>query len=440
MNIPRRIWMKSVKKITSKIDILAFICVTILFLFQVYGMVDFAGVERSIGSEFHKIAFAVFFLVTSIDKLDSRKTLLLGILTITCISIALDFRGEYNLETVLLCAVSYLFALPISELLRDAKRQLYLKWFAILYSFISLVNLLGCYLLLLGVGTNILSSRFSFYKTRLSIGPHPNITAVLFSISIGMLVFLFFEAKKVATKVSLFLLICAYFPLLWLTNSRTSAVLMILFAMSMVFMACVDKLPKIDVKRTIILVLALCVLAAFLLGLYSVVFANHRDALLEASNTKVDLQKSFWNSLASFNGRTEIWKAAVAIIFDSWENFLFGTGNSIYFIHAHNAWIECFLRQGVFCFALSIYYTIRAVKAAIVILFSRKAKSTMAQKSVAMLLLVLLVVNTMEPYAFVNIVLLANFVFFLLLGYVMVWEKELREKRNIKERIRYEKI
>jgi len=346
----------------------------------------------------------------------------------------IKFRDDFN-NLSLFQKTKY-----ISELLKDAKKQFYLKWFAVLYSCISIVNLLGCYLLLLGVGTNILPCRFSFYKTRLSIGPHPNITAVFFSISIGMLVFLLFEAKKVATKVSLFLLICAYFPLLWLTNSRTSAVLMILFTMGMVFMACVDKLPKIDAKRAIILVFALCAMAAFLLGLYSVVFANHRDALLETSNADVDLQKSFWDSLASFNGRTEIWESAFDIIFDSWENFLFGTGDPIYFTHAHNAWIECFLRQGVFCFALSIYYTIRAVKAAIVILFSKKAKSTMAQKSVAMLLLVLLVVNTMEPYAFVNIVLLANFVFFLLLGYVMAWEKELREKRIVKEKIRYEKI
>lgn len=423
--------MKSVKKFTFKMDILVFICVTILFLFQAYGMIDSVNLGVNISSEFHKVFFAVFFLALSTYKVDSCKNLLHGILTIVCISLCLDFRGEYDLEIVLQYATIYLFALPLSEFLNDAKRHLYLKWYAVLYSCISFINLLGCYLLLLGIGGDILPTRFSFYKTRLSIGPHPNITAVLFSISIGMLVLLIFYVKEKAVRVFSLVLTCAYFPLLWLTNSRTNVLLMTLFVVGTMFFAYLNRLKKVSIKKIAIVLFPLCGLAILLFILHSAMFSHHRDELLEQMNTNVDLQMSFWNSLASFNGRTDIWKATLDIIFSNKNHFWFGTGMTVEAggaWHAHNAWIQSFLNFGIFGLTFSIYYTIRAVKAAIVILFLKRGRSTMPQKVVALLVCVILVANTMEPYIFVNLSMLINFVFFFLLGYMLIWERDLKKK------------
>lgn len=439
----RRIGMKTNKKITVNIHGFIFICATILFLLQVWGMIDYGNAVGNVTNGLHKVILGIFFILVWLYKEvtpehDTKGLLAHGVLTVSCIALCLFMRKEFRFNALYENAIIYLLALPIPELLGDTRKQLYLKWFACLYSGVSFINLLGSYALIWGVGLETLPTRFHYHETRLSVGPHPNITAILFSISIGMLVYLCYQAKSKVWKWVLGILACAYFPLLWLTNSRTNALFMTAFVVGVVFYSYLSRNKKIDIKKVGALLLALCGFAMLLLLVHSILFASHRDALLETINTEVDLQMSFWDSLATFNGRTDIWKFAFEIIFDSRENFLYGTGNPIHFTHSHNAWVECFLRLGVLGFAFSIYYAIRAMKAVFTILISKRRKSTMAQKTMALLLLVLLVVNTMEPYAFVNIVILANFVFFLLLGYVMAWEKEL--KRNLKEKRINEKI
>jgi len=427
----RQIGMRKDKKVATGVHVFIFMCVTILFLLQIWGLIDYGNAIQNVSSMLHKTIFVIFFILVWLYKemtaKHSTKGLFAhGVLTLSCIAFCLAMRGDFHFNALYENAIIYLFALSIPELLGDTNKQTYLKWFAILYSGVSVLNLLGSYALILGIGT--LPARFSFYKTRLSVGPHPNITAILFSVSIGVLVYLFFQVKANALKWVLGILVCAYFPLLWFTNSRTNALFMIVFIAGIVFYAYLSKIATINIKKILTLLLLLVACGTLLLLAHSMLFSHHRDALLETMHPDVDLQLSFWDSIASFNGRTEIWKAAFDIIFDSWENFLYGTGNPVYFTHSHNAWVECFLRLGVLGFAFAIYYTIRGIKAIGTILITARDRSTMQQKTVAMLLCVLFVVNTMEPYIFVNIVILINFVFFLLLGYVMAWEKELKRK------------
>ncbi len=424
--------MKRVKKYTTSINIFIFICATILLLYQLWEIVDPGSINQNICSVFHKSIFTVFLILVFAYKVCSIRLLLNGLFAIICIGVCYAFRNEFEFDTIYQFAMVYLFALPFSEFLDDSKERKYLKWFACLYSAISVYNLICSYLLLFGIGLDILPSRFSFHQMRLTVGPHPNITAMLFAIAICMFLVLFLETKSKILKGITFVLICGCFPPMWITNCRTSVLLMIGFIIALLFFAFLSKNKNPNFKRIVLVIVALLVGMFLLIFLYNRIFLHHRDSMLEKIDGHVDIQMSFWDSLATFNGRTDIWKAAVDIVLSEKRHLYFGTGMTIAYggaWHAHNAWVQCFLNFGLFGLLFSVYYTIRALKAAVNILILDAKRSTLLQKSIVMMVCVLLVANTMEPYIFVNLFTCTNFILFLLLGYAMKWERELKYEK-----------
>lgn len=155
----------------------------------------------------------------------------------------------------------------------------------------------------------------------------------------------------------------------------------------------------------------------------------------ELSDANFDSPQGSWlNDLSTLNSRTRIWKETLEKIRNNPEIMLWGTDNSIienqsgFVLHTHNAWLETLLRLGIPGFIMSLVFTGIAVWAALCVLWRNSCN--LWQKNVAMLVLSLLVTSVLEPFLFFTDfeVHFIDFIFFLCLGYLILWKKQMPHK------------
>lgn len=148
------------------------------------------------------------------------------------------------------------------------------------------------------------------------------------------------------------------------------------------------------------------------------------------TNTTAE-QNSIKQDLPTLNGRTKIWKITFEAIMGNPKLLLHGCDNTARLVgeyganHTHNSWLEILVRLGLPAFLICVLFTLQALRASIVLILHRGAD--LWKKTVAMLEICLLASGFIEPNLFFTeeVWHYVDFIFFLCLGYLIAWSKQL---------------
>lgn len=354
-------------------------------------------------------------------------------------------------------SIVYLLAFPFAAVADTPEKNAGLKWIGYIYVAASLLPVLCSILLFLDAVPEALSSYVFWDGARLQALWHPNVVACVLMIGIGLTLYFLVQADKTWKKAALALLAAIQFCGLVLTNGRTTILLGCgLFGGTVFFM-----IWKGGWKRFLAGLLAALAIIASLFLFSRKLFQFHtqvqisrliqqiQEEELEVSEAPVitmdedtgevqlvgsNKQHGFLYDLFTFNNRIYIWDAAFTTLEDNPGIKIWGTENvsseltyrnSFPVGHAHNSWIQTLLKLGLPGLLVALVFTAMTLFACAVLLLHPGAE--LPKKVAALLTLCILAAGFLEPYLFVGDIftLFANFLFFLLTGYLDTWRREL---------------
>lgn len=369
----------------------------------------------------------------------------------------------------------YLMAFPFAALAEDRKNA-GLRLIGGVFVAASLVLVFYTVLLLLNRVPSGMEGILFWDGARLNPLWHPNIAASYFMIGIGFSLVFCCLARKPWTKALLVFLIILQVLAMALTNCRTTLLLTGALLGGTVFFL----IFRGNWKGFLLGLLAAAVLLVGTFKLSGKLFQWNNDRLLaeltaaqevsapaaqesvpemtEISETELpkaeipvaelpvveeiiimedtgviigdNEQRSLSEDLRSFNGRTQIWEAALKAVRNSkpimlWGTEYSGTMISIYHwfdvVHAHNSWMETLMRMGIPGLLMALVFTVLSVFSAAKLLLS--SQTVLWKKIVAMLAMCVMATGFLEPYLFITNVYyhVTDFVFFFLTGYLDFW-------------------
>lgn len=381
----------------------------------------------------------------------------------------------------------YLLAFPFACVTRDEDRQLGLRVAAMLYMAAAFVLVLDLGLLFAGCVPKIWEKYIFWDGTRLHAVMHPNISARVFMIGIGFCLGFCFQTHRKPVKGLLAVLTSLFFAALSLTNSRAAVLLTCALISAAVFLHIFKGTRKqflagAAAAVAVMAALVLCAQALFLangmrltrhmaeqqnqaapyeaaseqsvlsyglISLSSVCPVPAAPEYTEApgssvsvvslSSESVDIpaptahsvQGTFINDLPTLNNRTLIWNVVFQKILQEPTILLWGIDDTTKIVnatggeHTHNSWLEILVRLGLPGFLLCLFFTVQAVWSSMRLIFH--PTQDMWRKIIALLLICLLVSSVLEPSLFFSEESwhFVDFLFFLCLGYVIQWRKQL---------------
>ncbi|MDO5546403.1 MAG: O-antigen ligase family protein [Eubacteriales bacterium] len=364
-----------------------------------------------------------------------------------------------------LCA--YALCLPFAASAEDARRQRGLKWMAALHLAVGVLLTAYTALLLAGTLPACLMDHVKWDGGRLYAMGHPNICATLLMISVALSLGLAAACRKRWVRITLAVLAVPQFAALSLTNGRTTMILTCLLLGGLAFCA----LRGRGWKRFALALLAAVVVIAATFGASRAVYSwnqtrlvNSAAAAQTASETETgtgnetgteaeteaaietetepaqtsqvlvaeQYQGTLANDFKTLNGRTEIWKSALAGLEENPRVKFIGTEYVEMILtryaplpvyHTHNSWLEALYRMGLPGLAAALVITAMTVWSAAVVLWRN---NDLWKSCVALLALCLLGCAMLEPYLFVVDIsyFYLDFLFLMCLGYLWQWRGE----------------
>ena len=380
----------------------------------------------------------------------------------------------------------YLFAFPLASLLEDGDQKKALKLFAASYVAAAAVLATIGVLLALELLPNIFGVVVRWDGTRLLVFWHSNILACFMLIGTVFGGIFLTQAKSLWLKAGLLLTVIMMLCAMALTNCRT----VILVTGGYLGVTLFFWLLKYGKKWFLPGVLAAALLVVgFFVGANRLYQANcevlerkyiqqsslqvapesMEQAQTDAEKHNIEIaeeeaeiplsenpdtaevriptsspQSTLAEDMGSLNGRTGIWKAAMAAIRDTPRILLLGVDNPGPYVsdvdntfrvgHLHNAWIECLVGMGVVGFLIAVAFTVITAWNGMLILL--KHHQDVWKRSTALFCLCMLAISLLEPYLFYTdpFYTTLNFLFFLCAGYLVHWQEA--ENRKILAAIR----
>ncbi len=434
----------------------------------------------------------VFLLLSLVQKRcrDARYILSLSAVMLLWFLVVNIHRALRQDETssLNLFLVPYLLALPYAAAAQDKERQAGLKWMAVIYVAAALVLVLYAILLLSNHIPLVLRDYLFWWDNiRLNAIRNPNPTACTFMIGIAFcLGFGLHSQRKWAACLAIGIAVIL-FVTMSLTNSRTTLLATSLLVGGVLFFAVYQ-----NQRRRLFPALGIAVISMVLLvGASVAIFRFHCTVLAaqaelpqpavtdtagavpnpleDAAETlpqdtaealppdsaetlppdsvealppdttvpspETTPARSFLSDLGTLGIRTQIWDATLRAIQGNPSLLLWGTSDpesqiapvcSVPAIHTHNTWLEMLVRFGIPGLVISIVLTIMAIWSAFVVLFH--TDSDIWKKTIAMLVLCLLISGLLEPYLYTAVqdYHFINVFFLLCLGYLIEWARGLR--------------
>lgn len=351
---------------------------------------------------------------------------------------------------------TYALCLPFAAATEDDHRQTGLKWMAGLFFAVALLLTVYTGLLILGMLPGCLQNHVYWDGNRLTAIGHPNICATLLMIGIALSAGFAFQSRKRWIRLLLTVLILLEFGAMSLTNGRTTIILSCLLLGGIVF--CV--LRGRGWKRLLpALLCALLVMAAAFIGSRFLFRWNEErlvaNAQMQYESGAADAkqpddvllsdqrQGTLSNDMKTLNGRTTIWRSALAEMADNARLRLIGTEyvdmiltrysfREIY--HTHNSWLEALFRMGLPGLAAALVITGLAVWNIAVVLW----RNTDLWKScIALMMLCLMGCAVLEPYLFVSDVsyFYLDLLFMMCLGYMNLWRGQTLDRGGTAENV-----
>lgn len=357
----------------------------------------------------------------------------------------------------------YGMALPFASVMNDGKRQWGLKIVAGLALTVSSLVVAYAGLLTAGLLPSGLEEWVYWDGARFTAMGHPNTCACLLMIGIGVGMGVCLKTKKRLLKALLLALVAGQYVALCLTNSRTTIVMASLLLGGIVFTA----LRKPGWKRTLPALLAGVLTAALVFSGSDWIFRANNDRLVrqrtaemmvstaaeqtqEMNTPETNLQASTQSSLNlnnngvlpsqqkqeswesdihTLNGRTVIWKAAVAGLKENewimlrgteYVDFIVSRSSPYRVVSVHNSWLEVLYQLGFPGLLVALILTVMAARNSILLLWRGDDP---LKSCIALLTFCLLGCAMLESYLFVGNEAghYVCFLFLFFLGYLNEW-------------------
>lgn len=428
-----------------------FLLGTIEFYMFAFGL-NYDWIGLYLGERYLVIPGLLFLGATLPTQLTqaAKRILFVGVVMVIWICIAQTgqwFYGE-GPENINMLWTVYLLAFPFALATND-KKQNGLKLISIFSIMTSIVLSLYGLLLLLDILPSFIQN-VSWDGGRLISMWHPNITACLMMIGIAFCFSYLVQSKRLWTRSVFLLLIVLQFLMMALTNSRTTIIMTCFLIASFTFLIFFKK----SLKQIVICGLVTFISFVSLVVISNFVFNKNYDRLLKTyieeqkENMITDIstadedfqipttlpivngQGSLTSDLRTLNGRTVIWKAAFQKMVEYPISFIRGMSdtyiNNTSSVHTHNSWFQVLISYGIPALLISLYITLIALKNIVFLLIN--PSSTFDKKCISLLVLCLLGTGALEPYLFVEYSSwfhFINVIFFICLGYLCYWRKEL---------------
>jgi len=341
-----------------------------------------------------------------------------------------------------LCCV-YLLAFPFARSLNDGQTRHGLKAAAAIFTAgYGLIAWLGVLVVLLnrsitlpGLGTTI---ELAALDMRLIAGNHPNISACMFLIALMLGIWLLTQLRKGWLILPVLLLCIGAYAGIALTDSRTVIIQTGCFAAVILFIIILRLNIRSMWKKAAagLLLGAVCIVLVY--GSFQWVtnviahLAAQMRAHAEAAQTQVVANRGVISDLTTVTIRVQIYQDTLRLLKDRPGILFTGMLNSEIVqavqeytgaVHTHNAFLQTLVNMGLPGLLMALFFTVRAVRVSIRLIFSRKA--SFSDQLLAAVLLAFLIGTIPEPYLFTEYLTLANMPFFLVFGYALEAEQKL---------------
>ena len=377
------------------------------------------------------------------------------------------------LQSVTIFLLVYLIALPFAAVTQDQNRQTGIRLICGIYlAAAAFLLVLGLILMVRGSFSGDLGSKVYWDGARLLIIHHPNIVSRIFMIALALCIGFTAYAKKIWAKILLLFAAAILFAAIALTNTRAIIIVTCFILAGNVFILFYNQ------KRKQVLLGAAAAMLAFvvLFMSYNWLFqwntnrlinrasmeaaqeqtlmaeeteagkadSSHQMILPEETPLAADprgelqgngnsYQESLLSDLPTMNGRADIWLGFRRKILDNPAILLRGTvdtrliwGN----LHTHNAWLEALIMLGLPGLILVLFFSWEATWSSLRLLWH--TGTDLFRKNIALLTLATLAAAMMEPCLFITYTewSFSDFFFFLCLGYLTLWNKQIPRKKN----------
>lgn len=329
----------------------------------------------------------------------------------------------------------YLLVLPFAAMTEDSRRQTGIRVAAGVI-LAGAAYLMAWTLVLIAVGDTpeLLQRSISWRAGRLTIIHHPNTLARIFMIAICLCLGFLEWASNRMFKGLLILFAGLFYVGMAMTNSRACTLVTCLLLGSNAFFwiwrgGRKRLLPGLAAATAVVVV-------SFLIANELFRWQNNKlTDLITMSKSVVVLHQGTWiDDLPTLNNRTRVWMGALRMIQENPKILLWGAADTkidlgnVVASHSHNAWIETLLRLGVPGLLLSLIFSWRAGWASLKMLLHTEAG--LWKKNIAMLVLGMMATSMLEPFLFVTNAgtNFFDYFFFLSLGYLTLWNRELKKK------------
>lgn len=397
-----------------------------------------------------------------------RRNVIMGVLMFLWF-LALEMNRRINhtpLQSFTLVAAVYLIALPFAAMTQDQDRQIGIRIVSGIYAATALLLLTyGLILLAGGKLPGVLAGRVYWDGPRLFVLHHPNLTSRMFMIGLAVCMGFAGQVKAVWARVLLYLVSILLFVGIALSNCRAVIIVScVILAGNVFFLFYNSKQKRIFIGAVVaVLVAALLFLSSNwiyqwnrtrLINLAAqraeqeqtlVVetdTSDNEDALSEevlaetapewrlAGNGNSS-QGTLLDGIPTMNGRTRIWAAYFEKIRNDPAILLRGVTDTRLVLgnmHTHNAWMEALIMLGLPGFLLVLLFCWNAAWASLRLLWH--AGTGLFRKNIALLTLATMVAALLEPCLFITYLewSFSDFFFFLGLGYLTLWDKQIRCK------------
>lgn len=450
----------------KKIQLLFLLAAGMVPFFAVLTEIFFPGAGYYLALEYMAVPGLLFFGAALTQRLTpSAKWSLL--LSFGAVGWFVLVQMQHNLSSHMgtrnfgLFAVPYLLAFPFAAVTEDGERSVGLKWIGRLYLGFSSLMVGLTMLLYLEAVPEVLASSVYWDGVRARIFWHPNGSACVLLLGIGFSLYFLTRAEKKWEKWVMAILTVLQFLTMVLTNSRTTILLACAMMAGTVFFV----IWKETWKQFLAAAAAALAVIAILLGAYNVLSDLHNEVQLnkvlelyeadEMGDTQNILydeetgditiygsnsssQGELTADMRTLNGRTGIWAAAFEVLRDIPSMKIWGTEyveaevsyrNAFPVINCHNAWIQMMMLMGIPGLLVAVVYTLIAVWNLLLVMFRKN--EDLSRKVVAMMVVCLLAASILEVYLFTGEDLsnCENFLFFLLTGYLIQWNRKRSETK-----------
>ena len=403
-----------------------------------------------------------------------RRNAILGIVMVLWFLIVEMNRRINNnpLQSLTIFVAVYLIALPFASITQDQNRQVGIRLASGIYIAAALFLLaFGLILLVNGDFSGALRSQVYWDGPRLFVIHHPNITSRIFMIAVALCMGFFGKARKRWVKILMLLATILLFAAIALTNCR-AVILVTCFILggNAFFLICNNNRKRILLGAVAAVMVAVALFLSSnwlyqwnlsrLVSQSTMQTAQEQVSVLEASDsdmadstyevilpeeTPLDAdpewsmagngnsgQGTLLSDLPTLNGRSRIWAAVFQKIQDDPAILLRGTIDTrlvLHNMHTHNAWLEALIVLGLPGFILVLLFTWEAAWGSLCLLWHTGIG--MFEKNIALLMLSSMVASLLEPSLFATYLEwdFFNFFFFLCLGYLTLWKKQLFSKK-----------